>query len=210
MVSLQDVFSTAVTWIAQGPYTWGGNVRTGNDCSGFVDGVLREAGAAFPYRNTAEGIRQWCTPIAREEAQAGDLVFFKDTDPSNTETPGPDGLVATHIGFVDVDWPVWILDSHERSPTQGVNYTNITNSYWSPKVIEVRRIPQLEVTSAGSVPEDLEAWYRGYLANLIGPQGEIQNAVKGIFKSTKAGTDARQLTQALASRLDTLWKEYNG
>lgn len=216
MATRQEAFNTAVTWIAQGPYTWGGNSRTGNDCSGFIDGVLREVGAPFPYRDTAEGIRQWCTPIPRDQAEPGDLVFFENTDPDiwNRESPGPDGKIASHIGFVDVDWPKWILDSHERSPTQGVNYTDITNSYWAPKVIETRRIPQLEESSAGNVPADqeaaLEEWYRGYIANLIGPEGELQKAVDGILKNTKVGSNAHTLTKALADRLDTLWKEYNG
>lgn len=67
------------------PYVWGGkdpNVSGGFDCSGFVSWVLNNvAGLGIDpiYTNAAALYTDWCTPIGREEARPGDLVFFLGT-----------------------------------------------------------------------------------------------------------------------------------
>ena len=67
------------------PYVWGGkdpNVSGGFDCSGFVAWVFNNvAGLGIDSYNTNAAMlyTDWCTPISREEARPGDLVFFKGT-----------------------------------------------------------------------------------------------------------------------------------
>lgn len=55
------------------PYLWGGETRTGMDCSGLVWTVLRELGHNPP--RTALAQSRWATPITAAQARPGDLVF---------------------------------------------------------------------------------------------------------------------------------------
>lgn len=67
------------------PYVWGGKDYDrdgGFDCSGFVIWVLDNvAGLDIDgdMVNAASLYESYCTPVSREEAQPGDLVFFKGT-----------------------------------------------------------------------------------------------------------------------------------
>lgn len=213
MVSTNDVYNNAVNWVGQGPYVWGGSAHTGNDCSGFVCGVLAEVGAPFPARTTAEGIRQQCTLVEPGDERPGDLVFFQNTDPDiwNRERPGPDGKIASHIGFVDVDWPTYMLDSHERSgdPNRAVNYTNISGSYWQSKKLEVRRIPWLTTDDNASPVPDPTDWYKNFIGNLLAPDGEIRPAVEALLTKRNLA-ETRTEVQNVLNRLDKLWSDYNG
>lgn len=64
----------ADTWIGT-PYAWGGNDRSGVDCSGLVVQVyLKSLEISLP--RTSEKQMEYCRPIAKEELIPGDLVFF--------------------------------------------------------------------------------------------------------------------------------------
>jgi cell wall-associated NlpC family hydrolase len=56
------------------PYRWGGNSRYGIDCSGFTQAVYREQGIYIPRVSRQQF--QIGKPIASENLQFGDLVFF--------------------------------------------------------------------------------------------------------------------------------------
>src|SRR3954453_5254022 len=75
------------------------------DCSLFVLQTATAAGVPFPAGvRTAEQIRQALITIVAgedggwQDVQAGDILFFKDTYQA-PELPGPDGNVATHVGW---------------------------------------------------------------------------------------------------------------
>ena len=74
------------------PYVWGGYSPTaGFDCSGFVSWVVNHCGNGWNYgRLTAEGLRQVCRAVPRNEAKPGDLIFFRGT----YNTSG-----ASHVGI---------------------------------------------------------------------------------------------------------------
>jgi cell wall-associated NlpC family hydrolase len=55
------------------PYRWGGNDRSGVDCSGLVQQVLLKHG--IRSLRTADAQMRWAKPITKAQAQAGDLVF---------------------------------------------------------------------------------------------------------------------------------------
>lgn len=60
------------------PYVWGATGPSSFDCSGFMYYIMREAGVEGG-RLTAQGYYEKSTPVAREQIQAGDFVFWRDT-----------------------------------------------------------------------------------------------------------------------------------
>lgn len=109
------------------------------DCSWFTWTALNEAGAGFPRSvRTAEAQRQASIPIRRDELLPGDLVFFQRTYDA-TESPGPDGLLATHLGIYLS--PGWMLDANDARGNVG--RTNYDTDWWRPHWLAAGRPPAL-------------------------------------------------------------------
>lgn len=68
------IVKNAKTWLGT-PYLYGGERKSGTDCSGFVQSVYRLCGYTLP-RTAA---KQWkaVKRIAKSELEPGNLVFFK-------------------------------------------------------------------------------------------------------------------------------------
>lgn len=83
------------------PYVWGGESRSGVDCSGLVQLAAKQAGINFPWRTTTQ---QWAAlqHIPANQAQPGDLVFFTGADPPS---PGHVGVVTTPGHWTMIDAP---------------------------------------------------------------------------------------------------------
>ena len=78
------------------PYVWGGSSpSTSFDCSGFISWVINHSGWDVG-RLTANGLLNISTPVSRENARPGDLIFFDWDD----EDEGQDGA-ADHVGIVE-------------------------------------------------------------------------------------------------------------
>lgn len=108
------------------------------DCSLFVIKTFAKAG--IPFGNsirTAEQIRQACTPVAWDDVQPADLLFFAGTYNAGGP-PGPDGKIASHVGFSLGRGSSRMLDAHERAGPD-VAETAINTAYWQSKLIEARR-----------------------------------------------------------------------
>lgn len=97
---LLNVIDIAKTWLGT-PYLWGGCTKRGVDCSCFMQNIFREVGIQMP-RVTVDQIR-WAIPITREQATAGDLVFFDNTCSDCGANPTHVGLVLDRGGGTMID-----------------------------------------------------------------------------------------------------------
>lgn len=216
MATRHDVMVEANSWHGT-PYVWGGQTHAGADCSGFVKGVFEALGEPLPAGvRTAEQIRQSSERISVAEAKPGDLFFLENTydNPDQIDQWGPDGRIATHIGFVTEEGSLsHVLDANSGRGTVGLTGWN---AWWDDHFLEVRRPSQLD---ANSVPPDEEAPVddsaavaASFVGNLLAPGGELQSALAGIFNSLNEGDaeGAHSQTDALINRVEALWREWTG
>ena len=120
----QTIFAEAEKYIGM-PYVWGGSSpSSGFDCSGFVSYVYTATGVCNMGRLTAQGIYDICTPISAEQAQPGDLVFFKGT--YNTSE-------VSHVGIYAGNGQML----HCGDPIQ---YTSINTPYWQSHLFSFGRV----------------------------------------------------------------------
>ena len=119
-----DVIMSAMSLLGV-PYVFGGNTPTkGLDCSGFIKYIFdKSMKVSLPRTSAAMG--QTGQPIARDNIQPGDLVFF------NTR-----GFANSHVGLY--------IGSNKflHAPRTGktVEVANMGNTYWSKRYNGARRI----------------------------------------------------------------------
>lgn len=98
------------------PYVWGGSSpEEGFDCAGFVKYVFGELGIPLPHG--AEAISNYGTPVAFEDLQPGDVIFFQ-----NTYRYG-----VSHLG-------IWVGNNtfiHAPEPGSVVSYEELKGFYLS-------------------------------------------------------------------------------
>ena len=109
------------------PYVWGGaSPSTSFDCSGFVSWVINHCGNGWNIgRKTANGLKNLCAVIPRNEAKPGDLIFFQGT----YDTAG-----ASHVGIYVGNG----MMIHCGNPIQ---YASINASYWQAHFYCFGRLP---------------------------------------------------------------------
>ena len=74
------------------PYKWGGaSPTTGFDCSGLVQYVFAQVGISLPHYTVSQWNYPGAVPVAKNQLQPGDLVFFNGLD-----------HVGIYIGFGDI------------------------------------------------------------------------------------------------------------
>lgn len=108
-------------------YVWGGsNPNVGFDCSGLTQWTYSKAGITLP-RTAAE---QWkaTQEVSIEDAQPGDLIFFKGT------YGGPQHI--SHVGIYINE--TTMFDSNNS----GVGYHNWSSGYWMEHFDSIRRVKQ--------------------------------------------------------------------
>jgi cell wall-associated NlpC family hydrolase len=104
------------------PYRYGGNTKTGIDCSGFTSTVYRNA-MNVPLPRTARDQFSVGSPVDGKSLLFGDLVFFNTT-----------GSGASHVGiYLEDD-----LFAH-ASVSYGVTISSLESTYYRTRFLGARR-----------------------------------------------------------------------
>ncbi len=109
------------------PYHYGGTTpETGFDCSGLVDFVFRDAAGVVLPRTVGDLAELQLPSVARNELQAGDLIFFDTTSRH-----------ASHVGIYVGE------DRFVHAPNEGgvVRLDYLSNVYWRQHYDSAKRIP---------------------------------------------------------------------
>ncbi|MGN6609642.1 MAG: transglycosylase SLT domain-containing protein [Jatrophihabitans sp.] len=123
-----DVVNQAKTWLGT-PYVWGGESRSGIDCSGLVQATYQSLGISLP-RVAADQARQGTAVPSLTQAQPGDLLAFGD----------PAYHIAIYLGNNQM------IESPEPGKT-----VHITDVYQTPSAI--RRIVGTESAQAATAAD---------------------------------------------------------
>ncbi|KEF35328.1 peptidase [Deinococcus sp. RL] len=119
-----DWRSTAMALLGV-PYVYGGTSRSGLDCSGFVLQVFAPLGVDLPRTSAAQA--RVGQPVALEDLQAGDLVFF--------DTVGRGEV--THVGIYLGEGQFVNANSYRKQVTIDRLHGD---PYWAPKLLGARRV----------------------------------------------------------------------
>ena len=107
------------------PYQYGGNSKSGIDCSAFTQNIYKSILSVNLYRSAREQYKQGEIISNVDDLQFGDLVFF---DTRSGVRPG-------HVGIYIGDE----LFAHASSK-KGVTISSITHSYYKTRFMSGRRI----------------------------------------------------------------------
>jgi hypothetical protein len=119
------------------PYVFGAKGPDKFDCSGFVCWSLSKSGVRNIATN-AQGLYNASTPVSRENAQPGDLIFFKGTYSTHN--------TVTHVG-------IYIGNGQMIHAGKPVQYASIDTRYWrsistasAESIEEVTMNPKIQKT----------------------------------------------------------------
>ena len=105
------------------PYVYGGDSKSGIDCSAFTSAVYDQSVRVKLPRTAADQVNEG-TPVSFEDLKFGDLMFFNTT-----------GANPSHVGIYIGD----DLFAH-ASEAFGVTISSIESSYYKKRYTESRRI----------------------------------------------------------------------
>lgn len=122
-----QLYKEAMSWIGT-PYLWGGNTRSGIDCSGFVNAVYKACGKTIS-RTAATLCSISCKVIKKSQLREGDLVFFR-TDGKKTTTPNHVGMYLSDNKFI------------HASSSKGVTVADLTAAYYVKYYLSAGRVKE--------------------------------------------------------------------
>ena len=118
-------------------YRWGGESRSGFDCSGFVQYIYRDAFDAHIPRTSAQ-LSEFGKKISPAGLRRGDLVFFRIK-----------GGTIDHVGI----YLGWDLFAHASS-RRGITMDNLNKKYYRKRFARAVRLLEI-VEPAPPVPKSL-------------------------------------------------------
>lgn len=125
---INSIIAFAKTFIGT-PYHWGGTTPSGFDCSGFINYIFGNFG--FSLTRTSYNLAELGETVKLENLQAGDLMFFKGSNPKST-TVG-------HVAMVIEVTPDAIRFIH--SANSGVKIDNFkTSKYYISRYLKAKRL----------------------------------------------------------------------
>ncbi|MBP5366276.1 MAG: C40 family peptidase [Bacteroidales bacterium] len=110
------LYAEIAEWLGT-PYRYGGNSKSGVDCSGFVYAVYKAVYGRTLTRQSAGMLTNDCKAISKGELREGDLIFFR-TDGKKSSTPN-------HVA-------IYLKDNKfaHASSSKGVVVANLTSDYY--------------------------------------------------------------------------------
>lgn len=117
------------------PYDFGGSSKEGIDCSAFVQILYRDV-LGVPVPRTTEKQAHAGRPVPADQAQPGDLVFFR---PARKQR---------HVGVYLGDG-----DFAHASVSQGVMVSELQETYWQDAYWMTRRLLPDAATATEASPE---------------------------------------------------------
>ena len=124
------------------PYRYGGKDRRGLDCSGLVFVSFLDALGISVPRN-AESLYSWVERIPIDNAQPGDLVFFRTTG----------GSRISHVGILTGEGR--FIHSASSGPKTGVIYSRLDDKYWARTYAGAGRIfPAIDTSDIDDIDDD--------------------------------------------------------
>ena len=121
----REKFIKCAEYYMGSPYKTGGNSRAGIDCSGLVYQAAIDAGLGTLPRK-AKDMYSIASSITKDQAERGDLVFFKD------------GSSVSHVAIYIGD--NMLLHSISDGSKTGVVTSKLTNKYWKEHYYGMGRI----------------------------------------------------------------------
>jgi hypothetical protein len=116
------------------PYLYAGtSPLTGFDCSGFLQYVFAHVGVATPHATAL--LIDAGRPVARAEAQPGDIVVFTGTAEGSI-TPGHAGIVISALG----ETPLRFVHASSARRESGVKISQVEGSGYERRFMQVRRV----------------------------------------------------------------------
>lgn len=125
----------AQTWLGT-PYRYGGNDRSGVDCSGFVLQVYNNA-VELKLPRTSTQQHQYCSSLDRSQLERGDLVFFSTNGNSSVG----------HVG-------IYVGDGNfiHASSSRGVIISSLDAAYYAKNYFSAGRIDRFYALANESRP----------------------------------------------------------
>lgn len=111
------------------PYRSGGMSKKGFDCSGFVRYCYENWNVLLPHSSSAQANKG--EEVALEEAQPGDLIFFKGSSVKSNQVG--------HVGIITEVNSRYVRFIHSAFKG-GVRYDVLNSDYYKKRFVAIRRV----------------------------------------------------------------------